>query len=59
MSTKITKTLRFDTDLIKKAEILASQDKRSLNNWLEVLIEKEVKSNAGRKPLKDKPINKF
>ena len=42
MKTKITKTFRFDESLIKKAEVLASKDKRCLNNWLEVLIEKEV-----------------
>ena len=39
---KITKTLRFDLELIQKAEKLAKTDKRSLNNWLECLIEKEV-----------------
>jgi hypothetical protein len=42
MADKVTRTFRFDSDLIKKAEVLAKMDRRSLNNWLEVLIDKEI-----------------
>ena len=44
MSAKITKTLRFDAELIRKAAALADQENRSLNNWIETLIMKEVKA---------------
>lgn len=50
MAEKITKTLRFDALLINKAESLALQDRRSLNNWIEVLIEKEVNLKLNKKP---------
>jgi len=39
---KKTKTLRFDKDLLDKLEYLAKKDMRSLNNLLEVILEKYV-----------------
>lgn len=45
MSEKITKTLRFDKELVNKAKKIATLDKRSFNNWLEKIIEREVAKN--------------
>jgi len=39
---KIVKSFRLDSELIQKAEKLAKADNRSLNNWIECLIRKEV-----------------
>lgn len=45
----ITKTLRFDKKLIEDAEKLAAAEKRSFNNWVEWLIEREVKTSQKQK----------
>jgi len=42
---KKTKTLRFDNDILEKLEYLAKLDKRSLNNLLEVILEKYLQDN--------------
>jgi len=41
---KQTKTLAFDTDVLKAAEKLAADENRSFNNWLETLMIKEIKA---------------
>jgi len=43
MADKVNKTLRFDARLIKKAEQLAKLENRSLNNWIETLMMREVR----------------
>lgn len=45
---KKTKTLRFDIDLLEKLEYLASEDRRSLNNFMEGIFEKFVADRADR-----------
>lgn len=45
---KKTKTLRFEENQIEKMEILAALERRSLNNWLEVLIDKEIEANKDK-----------
>ena len=42
-------TLRLDESLAKKLEKLAKGEKRSINNYLVLLIEQKSKKNAGKK----------
>jgi predicted HicB family RNase H-like nuclease len=45
-NTKTKRTnFRFDPETLAQAAILAKKDKRSLNNWIEVLIQKEIEKN--------------
>lgn len=43
MSERINKTLRFDLQLVKLAEQAAKAENRSLNNWIETLMMREVR----------------
>lgn len=43
--TRQTVTLRFPKEMIEKAKILASIEKRSLNNWIAIQIQKEIDAN--------------
>ena len=40
---KINKTLRLEDDLIKKIEKLATKEKRTFTNMVEVILDKAVK----------------
>jgi len=42
-------TLRLDERLAKKLELLAKSEKRSINNYLVFLIERESGEGAGKK----------
>ena len=42
-------TLRLDDNLAKKLEILAKKEKRSINNYLALLIERESEKSSGKK----------
>lgn len=42
-------TLRLDDPLAEKLASLAESEKRSINNYLVMLIERESKKNAGKK----------
>ena len=42
-------TLRLDDLLAEKLASLAESEKRSINNYLVMLIERESKKNAGKK----------
>ena len=53
MAEKVNKTLRFDARLIKKAEQLAKLENRSLNNWIETLMMREVRFDPFEKELHD------
>lgn len=44
-----TKTFRFDNKLLISAEKLAAKENRSLNNWLEWLMKKEIEANKTKK----------
>lgn len=49
MAEKIKKTLAFDRKVLEKAEELAAQDNRSLNNWLEWLMMKAIEQSKNKK----------
>ena len=42
-------TLRLDDILAKKLELLAKKEKRSINNYLSLLIERESGKSSGKK----------
>lgn len=42
-------TLRLDESLAKKLELLAKKEKRSINNYLALLIERESEKSDGKK----------
>ena len=42
-------TLRLDDSLAKKLELLAKKEKRSINNYLVLLIERESQKSSGKK----------
>lgn len=43
--TRQTVTLRFPKEMIEKGKILAAREKRSLNNWIAIQIQKEIDAN--------------
>ena len=44
-------TLRLDDPLAKKLELLAKKEKRSINNYLALLIERESEKSSDKKKL--------
>ena len=42
-------TLRLDNPLAKKLALLAESEKRSINNYLVMLIERESEKSGGKK----------
>ena len=42
-------TLRLDDNLAKKLKLLAKKEKRSINNYLGMLIERESEKSSGKK----------
>lgn len=44
-------TLRLDDPLAKKLGLLAKKEKRSINNYLVILIEREAKISSDKKKL--------
>ena len=44
-------TLRLDDPLAKKLELLAKKEKRSINNYLVLLIERESEKSPDKKKL--------
>ena len=54
MSEKMVKTLRFDVRLIKQAEMAAKAENRSLNNWIETLMMREVRFDPLRRDQSEK-----